>query len=486
MARLHALVTSGLLALPFVAIAAPPIPDAAPPSAPAAPIPIERAVGIALERNLDLVARRYDVDLASAQVVTAGLRANPVLSLGADYQDLLGSHFQNDPSSGAGPPEFNVRLDYPLDVAGKRRKRVAVARADRSISELLLLNALRELAFRVRSACLDVLERASIVELDRQQLATFESVAAINEIRVRDGDLAKSELMRTRLAVRQATGAIRLSELDLARARTDLGLLLASPAGAPPVDVEGPIPSARITPALDAVRAEAASERPDLRALEQSRGRADSDVSLQRALAVTDVGLGLQYHRQTAYADGDALGFFLSGALPVFDRNQGEIQRARDARRQVDAQLVAFRAALDAEAARAVATYQAASDRLGVFERGALDEAKEVRDAAEYAYRRGDASFLELLDAQRAYNETSRGYGAALADHARARYAIDYLVGHVAGHDVDHGVGHVDGRGIGPADGTAVDGDPAWMAGGETRGSGMGGAGDVASERESE
>lgn len=392
-------------------------------------ISIDRAVAVALDRNLDLIAQRFDVDLASAQVMTAGLRANPTLSLGADYQDLLGSHFQNDPSSGAGPPEFNARLDYPFDIAGKRRKRLEIALGDRSISELLLLNAVRELSFQVRSACIDVLQAETVLELGRRQLETLESVVEINAVRVRDGDLAEAELMRTRLAARQVAGAIRLSELELAKARTSLGLLLATPADAQPIEVQGPIPSEPLDVAVDGLRAEARAERPDLRALEQARGRADDDISLQRALAVTDLGVGVQYHRQTAYAKGDSLGFFLNGEIPVFNRNQGEIHRARTTLRQVEAQLAAFRASLDADVTRAVATYRAARDRLNVFEGGALDEAKEVRDAAEYSYRRGEASFLEFLDAQRAYIETARSYHETLADHARARFGIDYVTG---------------------------------------------------------
>ncbi len=429
-ARLDKLLAGVVLAL---ALAVWPASGSGQEPAPDGVMAIQRAVDLALDRNLDLMAKRFDVDLASARVVTAGLRANPMLSVGADYQDLLGSHFQNDSSNGAGPPEYNVRLDYPFDVAGKRRKRLAVANADRSISELLLLNAVRELSFDVRSACLDVLQTGAVLDLGRRQLETLESVVAINEVRVRDGDLAESELMRTRLAARQVAGAIRLSELELSKAQTALGLLLASPADAPPVGVQGPIPSDRIDPEIGALRAEAIAERPDLRALEQARGRADADVSLQRALAVTDLGVGVQYHRQTAFAKGDSLGFFLNGTLPVFDRNQGEIRRARSTMSQVEAQITAFRASLDADVVRAVASYRAARDRLNVFEGGALDEAKEVRDAAEYAYRRGEVSFLEFLDAQRAFIETTRSYYEALADHARARFEIDYVTGNVTG-----------------------------------------------------
>ena len=46
-------------------------------------------------------------------------------------------------------------------------------------------------------------------------------------------------------------------------------------------------------------------------------------------------------------------------------------------------------------------------------------------ETATYAYRRGDASLIELLDAQRAFNETRRSYNEARAAYANALYTID-------------------------------------------------------------
>jgi cobalt-zinc-cadmium efflux system outer membrane protein len=54
-----------------------------------------------------------------------------------------------------------------------------------------------------------------------------------------------------------------------------------------------------------------------------------------------------------------------------------------------------------------------------------IGEARDVRDITEYSYRRGDATLLELLDAERAFNETMQGYNEARAEYARSLYLLD-------------------------------------------------------------
>jgi cobalt-zinc-cadmium efflux system outer membrane protein len=58
-----------------------------------------------------------------------------------------------------------------------------------------------------------------------------------------------------------------------------------------------------------------------------------------------------------------------------------------------------------------------------------LAQAREVRDITEYAYRRGEASLLEFLDAQRAFNETMQAYYEARAEYARSLYLLESSAG---------------------------------------------------------
>jgi cobalt-zinc-cadmium efflux system outer membrane protein len=58
-----------------------------------------------------------------------------------------------------------------------------------------------------------------------------------------------------------------------------------------------------------------------------------------------------------------------------------------------------------------------------------LAEARDVRETMAYSYRRGEASFVELLDAQRAFNDTMQSYNEARAEFARSLYLIDSAAG---------------------------------------------------------
>ena len=73
--------------------------------------------------------------------------------------------------------------------------------------------------------------------------------------------------------------------------------------------------------------------------------------------------------------------------------------------------------------------YATAKDLLESIERDLLNQARDVRQITEYSYRRGEASFVEFLDAQRAFNDTMQGYNEARAEYARSLYLIDSISG---------------------------------------------------------
>src|SRR5438874_1927616 len=94
-------------------------------------ITIQQAVSEALDKNLGLLAERYNVPIAQARIVTAKLRPNPVLTVGADFVDWLGTGFSRlttDPKVlNGGPPEYNARVDFLWESGGKRERRIDVA-----------------------------------------------------------------------------------------------------------------------------------------------------------------------------------------------------------------------------------------------------------------------------------------------------------------------------------------------------------------------
>src|SRR5262249_3852307 len=139
-----------------------------------------------------------------------------------------------------------------------------------------------------------------------------------------------------------------------------------------------------------------------------------------------------EYHRQeAALLHGNVFALSFSAPIPFFNRNQGDIARARVQQTQAEAKVRALEAEIQSEVGGAFAAYAAARDSATMVEEQMLDRARRVRATTEYAYRAGEASLIELLDAVRAFNDTMHTYNDARADSARNLNTLDAMIGKV-------------------------------------------------------
>jgi len=119
----------------------------------------------------------------------------------------------------------------------------------------------------------------------------------------------------------------------------------------------------------------------------------------------------------------------MSTPLPIFDRNQGNTARAREEARQADLRLQQLQQTIAGEVDLAAAQCASAEATLQTVEGNMLTQARDVRTITEYAYRRGEATLIEFLDAQRAFNETMQAWNEARAEYARSTFLVRAAVG---------------------------------------------------------
>jgi outer membrane protein, heavy metal efflux system len=388
---------------------------------------VDQAVREALTRNLSLLAEKYNLSVAEAAIITARLRPNPVFSAGWDYLDLLGTGFNG--SNGGGPSEYNFRTDFLLERGGKREKRIDLAEKTLNVTQAQFLNTTRLLILEVQSGCIEVLLAKAGLLLAQDNLKSFTGLVEVNTARVAAGDLAEVELVRSRIAALQYQNAMLQADSRLRAAKTRLQTLLGRASFNPDFDVADELKAAGEPPSLEILRSQALQSRPDLIALRRDRERFASDLTLQQAQRKIDYTLGAQFHRQYDNATGSSLGLFLSVPLPLYNRNQGEIERARKQMEQAEARVKAMESDIRTEVENSYLQYATARDLLDNIERNMLAQAREVRETTEYSYRRGEASFVELLDAQRAFNDTIQSYNEARTELMRSIYLIESATG---------------------------------------------------------
>jgi outer membrane protein, heavy metal efflux system len=392
---------------------------------PPGPIMVEQAVTEALDHNLSLLAERYNVSVAQAAVLTAGLRPNPVVTVDAMLPDA------SLVDSGVAVRESVVRTDYVVERGGKRERRVAQATLARTVAELQLQDVMRKLVLDVESAFADVQLAKLNLALAQENLAALNGVVAVNVERVRTGDLAQVELARSRLAALQFQNDVEQQTARLAMARSRLNVLLGRAATAT-TDVAGDL--RRDTSAIDraALEARALELRPDLRAARSEQARSAADLRLQLANGRIDYTISGEYHRQRGGGlVGNDYGVYVSVPLPIFNRNQGEIARAQTQEQQLAARTRSLEADVKAELDAAYTEYTSERQIVERIETSMLAQARDVRTTMEYSYRRGEASLVDFLDAVRAFNDTTRGYNEARADYARSLYTLDAIAGKV-------------------------------------------------------
>ena len=398
----------------------------APPIAPQQTVTIDQAVDEAVARNLNLLAERFNVKVADAAVLTASLKPNPVVTVNFVFPDQILV------DAGISPHEQVFRTDYVFERGGKRERRVDQATLSKSVAELQLLNISRSLVLDVESAFIDVQLAKLNLALAQDNLQAFNNVVQINTERVRTGDLSQVELSRSRLAALQFQNDVRQQDTKLRVARNRLSTLIGRGPNGDALDVTGGLRKDPQTIEYDTLRRQALAMRPDLRAVRTDQARSVADLKLQLANGKIDYTVSGEYHRQEgAEVRGNSYSVFFSAPLPIFNRNQGDIARAQVQQEQLKTRVQALETDISTDVSNAYAQYSTTRQIVDTIEQQMLTQAQDVRTTTEYSYRRGEASFVEFLDAVRAFNDTMHSYNDARAEHARSLYTLDALSGKV-------------------------------------------------------
>jgi cobalt-zinc-cadmium efflux system outer membrane protein len=312
----------------------------------------------------------------------------------------------------------------PFERARKRELREQVADQARHVAEAQFAEAVRRLKLEVTLASVDVLEAKAKLQLAQDNLQALERLLQLNERRLTGGAIPPLEVSRSRVAMLQYRGNVRTAQLTLIEARLKLLPLLGRKPGDEPLDIDDRlgVPPASSSPDLHALQDRARAVRPDLRAAQLEQARSQADLRLQVAQGKVDYTLGAEYRRQQGVnGRGNLLGLFFSVPLPVFNRNQGEIARAEADGDKAGRSLNALETDVAGEVASAYEEFDSSRELLTEIERDLLKPTTDARAGTTYMYQAGATTLLDVLDAQRAYNDTMDTYYSAQAAYRRAQ-----------------------------------------------------------------
>jgi outer membrane protein, heavy metal efflux system len=387
------------------------------------PLSLAEARRIALERNADFRVARIQVDAALAQLRAAREFPNPTLGLstakistdGTPESTPMGNSLLNRAYDSIVSLSQLIQISKRGLIRDSANAGVHVAEFQKEDAQRLLLQAVTQ----AYVAALSSQEQARVLT---ESAAALRRQAEIAAHRYHAGDLSKSDQGRIEIAADQdELGA--QSEVAAAKsAVVALESLLGNP------DPDG---STELSDSLSQLSQAAApgledmalSDRPDIAAAEAGVEQAETNLKLQRRERVPDVTVSLQFERNPP-AQPDTIGVGLSLPLPLWNQYTGEILAAQAARNQAEAHLDSVRVQAAADVSAARVAYREARDRARRYEQSLLPKSAEVTKSVVYAYEKGGAALIDLLDAQRNDNSIRQAAVQADADAAAAAAAL--------------------------------------------------------------
>ncbi len=377
---------------------------------------LEDAVNTAIRHNPTLRAKGAELEAVRANEITASLRPNPTASYSAEQFG----------GGSTAEPQHTVILAQPIETGGKRQRRIDSARAATRTTGHELNDVRRLVIAQVKSAFAGVLVARATLALAEQNLGTLDDIERLQRIRAEKGDISRLELLRLqvqRFAFERDAGDARQA---IEAAKIALRAAVGPDALADSFDVVGELDYRDIPLERDELRQRALANRPDLQAARAARDKARADVNLARANAWWDVTPQIEYQR---IGPDNTIGFGFSFPLRIFDRNQGEIARTRAEVERSDAltRSAAVQALAEVDTALSAVTIQ--RERVVMLRDTYLPKAQQARTTVEFAYRRGGASLLDFLDAQRTYRETALEHLRAIGNFWSALYQLEAAVG---------------------------------------------------------
>ncbi|HJT19129.1 MAG TPA: TolC family protein [Nitrospira sp.] len=383
------------------------------------PYSLEEILALAVDRSPMLAGAHGTMRQTRGQQIAAGAYPNPSLSGSA------GPGAIRDPSTGVRITERTITVAQPFEWLGKRRARQEAADAAVESASAGLEEAKLNLEAEVKVAFYQFLLAQRDAELTGQNLTMVEEVLRTVKLRVAAGEATSFDTMKATVELQKAQKEAARARNAVLVARSRLNTLTAGALGRQ-FSIQGDFISLKQELDQDRMIAQATERHPAMRRLTKLAEQAEHKVRFERESRVPNISVQGSYHRE---AGDESMTAGLSVPLPLWYRQQGEIETALGAKHRADAERLRTQNELEQAVTQHTQEVRTAQDQLQVFEAGLLKQAEQTLSVARTSFRQGAASLLDVLDAQRVYRQTLLEYAQVRADLSIALARLERAVG---------------------------------------------------------
>ncbi len=380
-----------------------------------------------LKGNLLLLAAALNIEAARATVLQAGLWSNPNIVIEQNvYNQYTKRYFDFTKD---GNTEFAVQQLIVL--AGKRGRQIRLAEINSEIAEQTWYDLMRSLRLELRTDFYDLyfLQRSlqfydrSVAELRR----TVESAETILEKQ----SILLAEVIRVKALLLSLENE-RLGLLNKAsQIQWDLHVLLRDTTRAYYVPTLDPTAFDRFS--IDTISMQGAltlaeANRPDLRVAQSNVQLAETNLSLQRAMAVPDVTVGGRWSRAGGYIP-NYYAVSVAVDLPLFNRNQGNIEQAEAIVKADNAMLLNTESTIEKDVATAYDKARAIDRLYKSLDRKFTGEYEQLAEGMTKTFENRNMSVIQFTDFFESYRTSVVQMNQLQNDRLDAFEGLNFVTG---------------------------------------------------------
>ena len=285
---------------------------------------------IFLQKNLSLLAAKYNINASQALVEQAKLWDNPVLSTDQNIYDGPkgdGKFFAHEANRGT----VYIQVTQLIRTAGKRTKLAQLATDNTTLAKEQFDDVMRSLRYTLRNDLLEINHQLKLKKVYDGEITELRRLINGMDAELKAGNIALKDNMRLKALLFNLQNELVNIESAIQPVESELKLLLQSTDSsfiAPSLSYHfGELTTASI-PAMDSLINKAMQNRPDAKIAQTALDFQKNNLIYQKALAKPDISIGTEYDQRSSY-NPNYFGLAISLPLNIFNKNQGNIKAAQ-------------------------------------------------------------------------------------------------------------------------------------------------------------
>jgi len=295
------------------------------------------AEAIFLQNNLQLISEKLNIESQKAEVIQARLWPNPEFSI--SEINLWATNRQTGGQE-VSPPYWGnfgrnkqvaFELNQLVQTAGKRKKLIALEQVDVSKAEQYFEDLLRGLKLELRNQLTNLQHTQKSIKVHQNLIDHISILTNAYKNQLDKGNISKAEYIRLKAQELEINKEI----LELTRQSNEIQkelklLLRTNPTVSIEITDDGFVKDTKPYEAIfiEQIVLDAKENRPDYKLALLQEEYSNKLLSYEKAQRIPDMTFGVNYDRN-GNTMLDFVGFGVSFDLPVFNRNKGNIKKAK-------------------------------------------------------------------------------------------------------------------------------------------------------------